>query len=95
MIRISIPAEEKSHYIIPEDIQNKLQRHHPKIRFEGNVTRLLDRNNIGTCQHHPTDQNGKKKETKKKIFTNVPVNWELPDGLKMAKDDVISQIIAF
>ena len=35
------------------------------------------------------------KETKKKIFTNVPVNWELPDGLKIAKDDVISQIIAF
>ena len=33
------------------------------------------------------------KETKKKIFTNVPVNWELPDGFKMPKDDIFSQII--
>ena len=33
------------------------------------------------------------KETKKKIFDAVPVNWEMPDGLKMAKDDIISQII--
>ena len=34
------------------------------------------------------------KETKKKIFTNVPVNWELPDGIKLAQDDIFSQIIA-
>merc|ERR1712112_267088 len=34
------------------------------------------------------------KETKKKIFTYVPVNWELPDGLKLAQDDIFSQIIA-
>ena len=33
------------------------------------------------------------KETKKKIFTNVPVNWEMPDGLKMKADDIFSQII--
>lgn len=33
------------------------------------------------------------KETKKKIFTNVPVNWEMPDGLKMKNDDIFSQII--
>ena len=33
------------------------------------------------------------KETKKKIFDAVPVNWEMPDGLKMAKDDIFSQII--
>ena len=33
------------------------------------------------------------KETKKKIFTNVPVNWELPDGFKIPKDDIFSQII--
>ena len=33
------------------------------------------------------------KETKKKIFENVPVNWEMPIGLKMAKDDIFSQII--
>ena len=33
------------------------------------------------------------KETKKKIFANVPVNWELPIGMKMAKDDIFSQII--
>ena len=33
------------------------------------------------------------KETKKKIFANVPVNWEMPIGLKMAKDDIFSQII--
>lgn len=33
------------------------------------------------------------KETKKKIFDAVPVNWEMPDGLKMPKDDIFSQII--
>merc|ERR1719410_3319595 len=33
------------------------------------------------------------KETKKKIFANVPVNWEMPIGLKMPKDDIFSQII--
>merc|ERR1711963_1060367 len=33
------------------------------------------------------------KETKKKIFTNVSVNWELPDGIKLAQDDIFSQII--
>ena len=33
------------------------------------------------------------KETKKKIFTNVPVNWDSPDGLKMTSDDIFSQIV--
>ena len=33
------------------------------------------------------------KETKKKIFTNVPVNWDSPDGLKMKTDDIFSQIV--
>jgi len=32
------------------------------------------------------------KETKKKVFANVPVNWEAPIGVKMSKDDVWSQI---
>jgi len=32
------------------------------------------------------------KETKKKVFPNVPINWEQPDGLKFAKDDLLSQI---
>eukprot|EP00092_Neocalanus_flemingeri_P008296 GFUD01008943.1.p1 GENE.GFUD01008943.1~~GFUD01008943.1.p1 ORF type:complete len:538 (-),score=176.06 GFUD01008943.1:19-1632(-) len=32
------------------------------------------------------------KETKKKVFANVPTNWEAPDGLKMSKDDIWSQI---
>jgi len=32
------------------------------------------------------------KETKKKVFANVPINWEAPDGAKMAKDDIWSQI---
>jgi len=32
------------------------------------------------------------KETKKKIFANVPINWEAPEGVKMAKDDMWSQI---
>jgi len=32
------------------------------------------------------------RETKKKVFTNVPINWEQPSGLKMAKDDVWSQL---
>jgi len=32
------------------------------------------------------------KETKKKVFANVPLNWEEPIGIKMAKDDIWSQI---
>jgi len=32
------------------------------------------------------------KETKKKVFANVPINWEAPEGIKMAKDDIWSQI---
>lgn len=34
-------------------------------------------------------------ETKKKVFPNVPTNWEKPDGLKMIKDDIVWQIFAF
>jgi len=34
-------------------------------------------------------------ETKKKIFPNVPINWEQPNGLKMAKGDILSEIFAF
>ena len=33
-------------------------------------------------------------EVKKKVFPNVPLNWEKPDGLKMAKDDILSEIFA-
>ena len=32
------------------------------------------------------------KEMKKKVFTNVPLNWEEPVGVKMAKDDIWSQL---
>jgi len=31
-------------------------------------------------------------ETKKKIFANVPINWEAPDGVKMHKDDLWSEV---
>lgn len=31
-------------------------------------------------------------ETKKKVFPNVPINWEIPNGLLMAKDDILSEI---
>ena len=34
-------------------------------------------------------------EFKKKIFVNVPVNFEAPDGLKMAKNDMLSEIFEF
>ena len=34
-------------------------------------------------------------ELKKKIFVNVPVNFESPDGLKMAKSDFLSELFEF
>lgn len=34
-------------------------------------------------------------ELKKKVFVNVPVNWEPPNGLKFAKDDFLSEIFDF
>ena len=34
-------------------------------------------------------------ELKKKVFVNVPINFEAPDGFKLPKDDFLSQICEF
>ena len=34
-------------------------------------------------------------EGKKKVFPNVPINWEEPDGLKPSKDNLLLEIFSF
>ena len=34
-------------------------------------------------------------EAKKKVFPNVPINWEEPNGLKPPKDNLLLEIFSF